>query len=165
MIHRLFQDLAICNKETIDINSGTSFASLLGVAHQSNYLWIDGIATNGSKYVYSNKPSKYISNCVATSEGYTQTEYTYSGKGEIKSLGYDSNQPFINYPKEVITNTSFDTYYTDGTSYSSSATASTTLPIYTRIGASGSAEYGVYYMGSTNAWTVARGVRLCYRPL
>lgn len=162
-IHRLWQDLLICAKKTVNTNSGSGITTdALGLHWDVDAQWMDGFSHDGSSWVYSNSPSKYIDSPTALSEGYASisgyTAPTTNG-AKIKKLGYDSAQPFFNYPSEVISNSSFNTYYCDGYYYSSG-----NRPVYAFVGFA-IASYGAFYCAGQLDWSDATGVRLCYRPI
>ena len=162
-IQRLWQDLVICTYKKININSGSGITTdTLGLEWEKSGNWIDGFCHIDSSWVYSNSPSKYIDSPTALSEGYASISgYTAPtiNEGEIKKLGYDSTQPFFNYPSATVSNSSYNTYYCDGYYYSSgnhpvSAGVGYTIPYY-----------GVFYCDGINDWSLEYGVRLCYRPI
>ena len=162
-IQRLWQDLVICTYKKININSGSGITTdTLGLEWEKSSNWIDGFCHIDSSWVYSNSPSKYIDSPTALSEGYASisgyTAPTINGE-EIKKLGYDSAQPFFNYPSGVISNSSFNTYYCDGYYYYSSGNR----PIYVVVGNPNAAN-GAFVCGA-NDWSYASCVRLCYRPI
>ena len=162
-IQRLWQDLVICTYKKININSGSGITTdTLGLEWEESGNWIDGFCHIDSSWVYSNSPSKYIDRPTALSEGYASISgYTAPTKNEeeIKKLGYDSTQPFFNYPSATVRNLSYKTYYCDGYKYSSGnhpvlADVGYTLPYF-----------GAFYCDGINDWPLAYSVRLCYRPI
>ena len=161
-IQRLWQDLLICAKKTVNTNSGSGITTdALGLYWGNDGQWIDGFCHIDSSWVYSNSPSKYIDSPTALSEGYASISgYTAptTNSGEIKKLGYDSAQPFFNYPSEVVSNSSFNTYYCDGYDYSSG-----NRPVIAYVG-SAAADFGAFNCVGNVGWSSAGGVRLCYRP-
>ena len=161
-IQRLWQDLLICAMKTVNTNSGSGITTdALGLYWGNDGQWIDGFCHIDSSWVYSNSPSKYIDSPTALSEGYASISgYTAptTSDAEIKKLGYDSAQPFFNYPSEIIRNSSFNTYYCDGYYYSSG-----NRPVRAGVGYS-SADYGAFCCNGGNDWSGTYGVRLCYRP-
>lgn len=162
-IQRLWQDLLTCIMKTVNTNSGSGITTdALGIVWGSPYSWIDGFCHIDSSWVYSNSPSKYIDSPTALSDGYESISgYTAPTTGgvEIKKLGYDSTQPFFNYPSEVVSNSSYNTYYCDGYGYSSG-----NHPVFNRVGESGSGSGAIACYGNFN-WSESNGVRLCYRPI
>lgn len=158
-IHKLFQDLVIAQKLTVDTNSGTGFESILNIAHQKNGFLIDGVARDGTTWVFSYKPSKYTTNPTATTTDYVTASYTApSGGGNITKLGYDENNPFFSYPNTA-SGSSYTQYYCDNYSY-----ASGNHPVRCYVGYT-NADVGVFYCVSSDDWSFSFGVRLCYRPL
>ena len=162
-IQRLWQDLVICTYKKININSGSGITTdTLGLEWEKSSNWIDGFCHIDSSWVYSNSPSKYIDSPTALSEGYASISgYTAPtiNEVEIKKLGYDSTQPFFNYPSATVSNLSYNTYYCDGYYYSSG-----NHPVNAGVGYT-IAYYGAFYCDGINDWSLAYGVRLCYRPI
>lgn len=162
-IQRLWQDLVICTYKKIDINRGSGITTdTLGLEWEESGNWIDGFCHIDSSWVYSNSPSKYIDSPTALSEGYASISgYTAPtiNEEEIKKLGYDSTQPFFNYPSATVRNLSYNTYYCDGYEYSSG-----NHPVNTSVGYTIPFS-GAFYCDGINGWSLAYGVRLCYRPI
>ena len=162
-IQRLWQDLLICAMKTVNTNSGSGITTdALGLYWGSDGQWIDGFCHIDSSWVYSNTPSKYIDSPTALSEGYAAISgYTAptTSSVEIKKLGYDSAQPFFNYPSEVVSNSSYNTYYCDGYWYSAG-----NKPVNAFVGGAYSTD-GAFDCNGRNAWSGSYGVRLCYRPI
>lgn len=157
-IHRLWQDLIICVSKKIDINVQIDDIGIVwGEASQ----WIDGFCSAGGRWIYSNSPSKYINRPIETTDGYAAISgYTTPNTlGEIKKLGYDSAQPFFNYPSEVINNASHNTYYCDRYNHDSDTSA-----VYIIVGYT-SPYNGVFRCEASRGWGFDFGVRLCYRPI
>lgn len=175
-IHRLWQDLIICLYKTVNINGGILAIttdriglvwSVSGELQGEARILIDGFCHIDSSWVCSNLPSKYIDSPTATSEGYTLVSgYTAPTTGnEIKKLGYDSAQPFFNYPSEVVTksNSNYDTYYCDGYWYAKGNKGLT--GIVTAQSYPESNDYaGAFACSGTLDWSHIDRVRLCYRP-
>lgn len=171
-IHRLWQDLIICAMKTVNTNSGSGITTdIIGFEWRggdySYSQYIDGISKVASTWLYSNIPSKYIDNPTASSEGYVSiSEYTVpiaSDNKNIKKLGYDSTQPFFNYPSETVSNSWYDTYYCDACYCSNYDSVSPFISVGQQYSLT-----GVFYfyggIGSTGiAGTI--GARLCYRPI
>lgn len=161
-IHRLWQDLLICAMKTVNTNSGSGITTdALGLYWGDDGQWIDGFCHIDSSWVYSNSPSKYIDSPTALSEGYASISgYTAptTNNAEIKKLGYDSAQPFFNYPSEVISNSSLNTYYCDRYYYSSG-----NCLVLAFVGRS-YVDFGAFYCDGYDDWSLTYGVRLCYRP-
>lgn len=164
MMQRLWQDLIICFKETVNTNSGSAWTyDELGIYWTTSYGWIDGMMGSTGTWKLCYKPSKYVSLDSTTgtipadyvSAGYSQPTTT----NEIQKLGYDSSNPFFNYPSAVVSNSSNNTYYCDQYYYSSG-----NRPVRSRVGDS-NADSGAFYCLTSHDWSSPSGVRLCYRPL
>lgn len=162
-IQRLWQDLLICAMKTVNTNSGSGITTdALGLYWGGFGQSIDGFCHIESSWVYSNSPSKYIDSPTALSEGYASisgyTAPTTNGV-EIKKLGYDSAQPFFNYPSEVVGNPSYNTYYCDEYAY-----APSNIPIDAYVGNT-AAHFGALSCYGNSGWSYSGNVRLCYRPI
>ena len=162
-IQRLWQDLLICAMKTVNTNSGSGITTdALGLYWSGTIQWIDGVCHIDSSWVYSNSPTKYIDYPTALSDGYASISGyiapTTSGY-ETKKLGYDSTQPFFNYPSEAVSNSSYDTYYCDGYNYESGNN-----PVAASVGGN-SAFYGAFFYRDNYYWENELAVRLCYRPI
>ena len=175
-IQRLWQDLIICLYKTVNINGGILAIttdriglvwSVSGELQDNIGILIDGFCHIDSSWVCSNLPSKYIDSPTATSEGYTLISgYTAPTTGnEIKKLGYDSTQPFFNYPSEVVTksNSNYDTYYCDGYWYAKGNKGLTGI-VTARSYPESNAYAGAFACSGTLDWSHTDRVRLCYRP-
>lgn len=163
-IQRLWQDLVICVYKKIDINGGHGVTiDAIGLDWTGGGHWIDGFSHNKTIWVYSNSPSKYVDNPTSITNGYaiisTYTAPTLTDK-EIKKLGYDSAQPFFNYPSEVVSNSSYNTYYCDAYYY-----ASENYPISLNVASSQWLEQGAFNCYASTSWGRPNNVRLCYRPI
>ena len=158
---KLWQDLIICFKATINTNSGTAWTTdELGIYWGTTSTWVDGVANDTASLVFSYKPTQYIDSPTSSSTGYQAASYTLpTTSSEISKLGYDSSNPFINYPSATTSNSSYNTYYCDGYYYSSD-----NHPVYSYVGF-GATNDGAFYCSANNAWSSTFGVRLCYRPL
>lgn len=162
-IQRLWQDLLICAMKTVNTNSkpGTT-TDTLGLNWGPNDQWIDGFCCIDTSWMYSNSPSKYIDSPTASSDGY----FAISGyaapiadRKPIKKLGYDSNQPFFNYPSDVVNwSDDYNTYYCDQFMHSK-----TNRPIFTVVGSF--AYSGAFCCQVDYNWESTIGARLCYRPI
>lgn len=161
-MQRLWQDLVICAYGKININSGSGITTdALGIYWGTAPQLIDGFCHIDTTWVYSNSPSKYIDSPTASTDGYAAiSNYTAPGstEKEISKLGYDSSEPFFNYPSDVVTNTSYNTYYCDGYWYQAG-----NRPVRCFVGYT-YATYGAFYCFGYNVWSDTGGVRLCYRP-
>ena len=163
-IQRLWQDLIICAYKKIDINGGQGITEdVIGLNWTGTSHWIDGFSHNETVWMYSNSPSKYTDNPTNATNGYfsisTYTAPTLTDK-EIKKLGYDSAQPFFNYPSEVVSNSSYNTYYCDAYYYSSG-----NHPIQMNVASSRWLEQGAFNCYASMSWDRPDNVRLCYRPI
>lgn len=166
-IQRLWQDLVICVAKKIKINNGDPSGlpiDAIGI-HWDGNQWIDGFCCNNATWLYSNTPSKYVNAPTANTESYSEISgYAASaprGKS-IKKFGYDSTQPFFNYPSEAITGSTFTTYYCDA--FSRYYTTENN-PISTNVG-NASAGVGAFRCDGYFGWTsTSPTVRLCYRPI
>ena len=166
-IQRLWQDLVICVAKKIKINNGHPSGlpiDAIGI-HWDGNQWIDGFCCNNATWLYSNTPSKYVNAPTANTESYSEISgYAASaprGKS-IKKLGYDSTQPFFNYPSEAITGSTFTTYYCDA--FSRYYTTENN-PISTNVG-NASDGVGAFRCDGYFGWTsTSPTVRLCYRPI
>ena len=87
------------------------------------------------------------------------TEVRNRALEEIKKLGYDPDNPFFNYPAEVINNSSYNTYYCDGYYY-----AGGNYPVRSSVSYS-SASAGLWSCVTNAAWSDALRVRLVYEPV
>ena len=161
-INKLWQDLLICKMNTINTNSGSGITTdALGIEWENSGNWIDGIVNNSATLVFSYKPSKYINNATSSSDGYQSASYSLptTSSQEIQVLGYDSSNPFLNYPRAVVSNNSYNTYYCDGYNYTSS-----NQPVSSYVG--GAAAYsGAFYCAAYSGWASSSAARLCYRPI
>lgn len=161
-IQRLWQDLVICASKKIRIKDNSSALAMdaLGLYWGDASQGVDGFCLNNGTWIYSNSPSKYIDNPMANSEGYTAISgYTGpGGHGNIQKLGYDSNQPFFNYPSAIHDDIYYSSYYCGAYHR-----GSTNTPISTRVGGPYSTD-GVFVCFSISAWSSSERVRLCYRP-
>ena len=162
-IQKLFVDLALLKSKNVNFQDGSATISeYLGIAHLDQAVWIDGIYHNSSIWYSALNPANYVSNpSTHPPVGYSALSYgapTDSGY-EVKALGYDSNNPFVNYPSAVVSNSNYNTYYCDGYYYDSGS-----CPVYSRVGYA-SAGRGLWNWFGSDSWSSAYGVRLCYRPI
>ena len=162
-IQRLWQDLLICAMKTVDTNSNPDTTTdAFGLNWGPYDQWIDGFCCIDTSWMYSNSPSKYINSPTASSDGY----FAISGyaapitdRKTIKKLGYDSNQPFFNYPCEVLNwSDDYTTYYCDQFIH-----VKNNRPIFTVVGSF--AYSGAFCCQIDYTWDSTKGVRLCYRPI
>lgn len=163
-MQKLWQDLIICFKETINTNSGTAWTTdELGIYWGTQYGWIDGVISGGGTWRFSYKPSEYVS-LSATSDtipiSYNSASYSEpTSSNQIQKLGYDSNNQFFNYPSAVSSNSSYNSYYCDSFEYSSG-----NHPVRWGVG-SAYASAGAFLCYAIDIWSDNYGVRLCYRPI
>ena len=157
-IQRLCQDLVICAYGKININSGSGITTdKLGIYWGGATQWIDGFCCDDTMWLYSNNPSTFINAPIAGQNNYISATCTVSTRGNIKSLGYDESEPFLNYPSAIVDNADFNTYYCDGYFYSSG-------PMRCYVG--GNTNYLGPFNCDFDGWNNTNAaVRLCYRPL
>ena len=162
MMQRFWQDLIILLKQTVNTNAGTAWTyDDIGIYWGTAYGWVDGFAQNSTSIAVSYAPTKFADSATSATTGYTGVSYqlpTSTGR-EIQKLGYDANNPFVNYPSAVVSNSSYNTYYCDAYYYSSG-----NHPLSSYVGYA-SANYGAFYCSVNVGWSDAFSVRLCYRPL
>lgn len=158
---KLFQDLALVISQTVNFNTGTTIENYMGIHNLDGSIWVDGIAGTGSVWVASDDPTKYADSPTSSTDGYYQLSYAQptTSSSEIQALGYDTNHSFVNYPKTVTSNGSYNTYYCDGYYYGSG-----NRPVISRVG-DANANNGLWYCDATYTWTHTNRARLCYRPL
>lgn len=159
---KLFVDLAMIKAKTVNFQNGSSTISeYLGIAHMDQAVWVDGIYHDSAVWYAALNPSNYVSSPSSSQTGYSALSYSAPTDNgyEIKALGYDSNNPFVNYPSAVVSNSSYNTYYCDGYYYSSSS-----HPVFSYVGLA-YALYGLWFCYGDYGWSYAFGVRLCYKPL
>ena len=77
----------------------------------------------------------------------------------LKKLGYDEKEPFFNFPSEVISNSSYNTYYCDGYYHSANH-----CPIGVQVGSTARIT-GAFLCYADGSWTTSNKTRLCYRPI
>ena len=155
-----WRDLALAVKQQMNFNNGSGVDSYLGLKNMTaGGWWIDGLAHNGSTYLYCNDASKFADQPTTSTTGYSALSYsmpTDSGYC-VKDIGYDSNHPTINFPSEGVSNSSYNTYYCDGVYYSSG-----NHPCNVYVG-DAVASVGLFYLIGHYDWAYAYGVRLCYK--
>ena len=162
MMQRFWQDLIILLKQTVNTNAGTAWTyDDIGIYWGTAFGWIDGFAQNSTSISVSYAPTKYADSATSATTGYTGVSYQLPSTNgrEIQKLGYDANNPFVNYPSAVVNNSSYNTYYCDAYYYSSG-----NHPLLSYVG-SAYADYGAFGCAVSNGWSGAGSVRLCYRPL
>lgn len=160
-LQKLFVDLALMKSQKVNFQVGsTTISEYLGIAHLENAIWIDGICQNSGTWYACNDPTKYASNPSSSQDGYSSLSYgAPTASNEIKALGYDSNNPFVNFPSAVVSNSRMDTYYCDRYYYSSGI-----RPVASDVGKA-SVHRGLWCCAATYDWSYPLGVRLCYRPI
>lgn len=161
-IQKLFVDLAMMKAKTVNFQDGSATISeYLGIAHMEQSVWIDGIYHNDTVWYAALNPNNYVSDPLTHPPiGYSALSYgapTNNGYN-VKTLGYDSNNPFVNYPSEVVSNSSSNTYYCDIYSYNSGS-----RPVSASVGRS-FAVLGLWACDGYYGWNSTSGVRLCYKP-
>lgn len=161
MFRDLFQDLVCCYLRTVNTNNGAGFSSILGIEHQQNSFWCDGVSQRDRTWLFSYKPSMYVNEPTTSTSGYNTVNYTSpsnTSTNNITVLGYDANHPFFNYPKTA-SGTTYTSYYCDAFRY-----AAGSHPVDCVVG-SANAYFGVFHCYVHLWWTDTLGVRLCYRPI
>lgn len=177
-IHKLWQDLIICKKQTMDTNDGSGIGTDMyddfGIYWGATASWVDGIAMTGAmggsgQPLFTYNPSEY------NSEGtdYIQPSYTCLNVGfglstAISSVGYDSNHPFFNIgknkgqniPSQSITYT-YHNGYCDG--YPSTFVHFGVSCFLVNVGGTNE-SYGAFNFTGAGA-TTSHCVRLCFRPI
>lgn len=160
MIKRLYEDLVVLFYTKINVEISTSSIDKIGLNWGTKNQWIDGIARDDNGWIISYKPSSYASEPIANYNDYVITSYSSPATdGEIQKLGYDENNPFVNVPSAVITNTRYNTYYCDEYRYFSAGNH----PVLCKV------TSGLFYCNVGYPWTDTAysniGYRLCYRPV
>lgn len=173
---KLFTDLGWLISRYVNINQGANIYVIMGIAHQQNYIWVDGIINGSSEdptaWYVCNKEADYqnagggtststsVAEATILANGYTKLSYVSpSASKYIAKLGYDTANPFLNYPADSPSSASSSTYYCDQFYYASGA-----RPVYCGVGYSG-VNYGWFYCVANGDWSVTHAVRLCYRPV
>lgn len=165
-IHRLWQDLITCFKESVNTNSGTAWTKdELGIIWNKTTSFLDGIMIGKSGYLwFCSNPNYYVGSSGDTSNmpSFYQAAWFRSPKsGEIMALSYYANNPFFNFPSSTTSNSSYDTYYCD--QYNPVNDSTRDIGIEPGNAAS---SYGCYGMRLRLIGVVSSyAVRLCYRPL
>lgn len=162
-IQKLFVDLALLKSKKVNFQDGSeTISEYLGIAHMDQSVWIDGIYHNDTVLYAAFNPSNYVSSpSLHPPVGYSALSYGVPTDGgyELKALGYDSNNPFVNYPSAVIINIYYNTYYCDGYTYSSG-----NRPTRSRVGEANASD-GLWYYTGADQWSSTRGARLCFKPI
>lgn len=164
MFQRLWQYLIITKMNTIDTNNGSGLnPDAFGIYWGNAGVWIDGLCHNSGVLAASYKPSKYVNEATTSTDGYVSISYNISPNTAqdlcITKLGYDENNPFVNYPISFVINSSFDTYYCDNFYVSNGS-----HPIRSGVGYNGAVS-GAFRFGGNSIWIDTGLIRLCYRPV
>lgn len=164
-LQKLWQDLIICLKETVNINSGSDITyDEIGIYWGASYGWIDGVMGSNGNWKFCTAPTKYTS-LSGTSDpipaDYVTAEYSRPGSSgkEISKLGYNSSYPFFIFTTATVDNSSFNTYYCDGYWYSPG-----NHPVGSLVGGA-YVDAGAFNCNTGSSWSDKYGVRLCYRPI
>ena len=165
-IQKLFVDLALLKSKKVNFQDGSATISetiseYLGIAHLDQGIWIDGIYHDSSVWYSALNPANYVSSPSSSQTGYSALSYACPTTDftEVKTLGYDSSNSFVNYPSDVVSNSSYNTYYCDGYWYSSGS-----RPVYSSVGFA-FASVGLWFCSGSYDWSDTVGVRLCYKPI
>ena len=160
-LQKLFVDLALMKSQKVNFQDGsTTISEYLGIAQLDQICWVDGICQNTDTWYACNDPTKYASNPSSSQDGYSSLSYgAPTASNEIKALGYDSNNPFVNFPSAVVSNSSMNTYYCDKYYYSSGS-----HPVLSYVGHA-AAYCGLWTCDAHRDLSASYGVRLCYRPI
>ena len=164
-IYKLWQDLVICAYKKINITGDSDIIiDALGLDWDCGPQNIDGCCNNDTVWIYSNTPSKYIDSPTISSDGYAAiSRYSAPTTGDItKKLGYDSTQPFFNYPSEAIEHVvgeSTDIYYCS--IYNEPDQGNNFL--WTVFGMT--KDTNAFSLAAQSTWSLGKSVRLCYRPI
>lgn len=158
---KLFVDLALVISQKVDFNDGTGVSNYIGVYRLDEATHIDGAAHSaGTDWLFCYDPSKYTNEPTSETDGYAAASYQSSSSvGEVSKLGYDSSNPFFNFPSETVTNSSFNTYYCD-----ICGAANLSRPIVAFVGGQ-AANMGLFCTFASYQWASLQHARLCYRPL
>ena len=158
---KLYVDLAMCTREKVDFCDGsTPPLEHYLIDDLELPLHVDGIAAADGHWYIANDPTNYVNEPNSETTGYTEAGYTvttsYGLSGNVKSLGYDINNPFFNYPNDLNSDALYSTYYCD-----ICQTGSDNRHIRTIIG--GSDAVNGLFSATIVAWTRNSYARLCLR--
>lgn len=162
---KLFVDLALLISQDVNFQkSSTGYIDqYLGLWHLSKATWIDGIcASSNNEWLVCYDPANYVDQATSSSTGYSLLNYvlpTQSSAQEVKTLGYDTSHPFINFPATTISNSSYNTYYCDAFGRQSGS-----HPAYSTVGYNGAVN-GLWMCSTSSGWNNSQYARLCYRPI
>ena len=162
MMQRLWQDLIIIFKRRVDTNSGYAWSyDDMDIRWEGDGCWVDGWTQNSGSLVVSYCPTKYTTGATSSTDGYTSISYSLPTTNgiEIQKLGYDPNNPFVNYPSAGIAGSNWDTYYCDAYYYRSGSYARFFDP------AMGDVTCGAFECDGAYNPVYRFYVRLCYRPI
>lgn len=167
-IHKLYQDLSIIQKHTVNIKE----TQLLGINDINVSTSIDGIVCYSNNILFSYDPEKYVDRPTNSTTGYILSSYTIpymssqSNNALIKKLGYDSNHPFLNFPTEIENSNDYTKYFCAKYVY---------LRAYSNLGQvyfslkTTDDQNGIYSFRANVDWGSEEWAklqqRLCYRPL
>ena len=174
---KLFTDLGWLISRYVNINQGANIYVIMGIAHQQNYIWVDGISHGSTEdptawYVCNNEAnyqnagggtstSTSVAEATILNNGYTKLSYVSPSASKfIAKLGYDTSNPFLNYPADSPSSASQSTYYCDYF-----YTASGARPVRCIVGNSLSYHFGWFCCDANYDWSSTFAVRLCYRPV
>ena len=169
--HKVFTDLGWLISHYININEGERIFVVMGIAHQQRNIWVDGIIKGSNDYsnawYVANAEADYYSPSFITeteatilSHNYTKLSYASPNANKwIAKLGYDTANPFVNYPADSQNTASTSTYYCDYIFYEGN-----TRPVYCGLGEASYYE-GWFFCGARYNWSNTLSIRLCYRPI
>lgn len=176
-IQKLFTDLGLVISRMVNIERGHPLHEIMGIAHQQQNIWVDGVVKGSSDdaqqwYIcydpddYQNagggtSTSTTASESQILSNGYVKVGYKSPSANEyIGKLGYDTNNPFFNYPDSTRVSVGSNTnYYCDNFTFGSGS-----RPVFCLVGAA-DGGYGWFGCFSSVGWAGTGSVRLCYRPI
>lgn len=169
---KLFTDLGWLTSRYVNINQTANIYVIMGIAHQQYRILVDGIAKGSTEYptawYVANKEADYYSpsstseaEATILSHNYTKLSYVSPSTTKfIAKLGYDTANPFLNYPADSQVSANYNTYYYDQFQFGSG-----TRPINCGVGFSAGSSYGWFYCDTSGLWSGTSAVRLCYRPI
>lgn len=161
-IQKLFVDLAMMKAKTVNFQDGSATISdYLGVEQLDKNIYIDGIYRSGATWYAALNPDDYVSSASVLPAGYSTLSYNAPTEyeREVKSLGYDNNNPFVNYPSEIHYDSLYRTYYCD---YYAADTWN--RPVSSNIGTF-TYNNGLWHCDTGFGWSNTKYVRLCYKPI
>lgn len=168
-VDRLMADLVIMYFREIRGLYVPSQVDLFGINNLTNCnFFIDGISKyDSNNLIVAYNPDNYISYPSSGSTGYSTLNYNYptpsnTSDVQITTLGYDTNNPFVNMPaSSYASDNKYSTYYCSALKYYSG-----TYPIIRGIHLNNN-NNGIYATYSYNSWAWGSSfyIRICYRPL